>query len=146
MNWRFDNFAYEVVGIPDLEVREEEEQPCEEEAEFLSSEKQLETLALAREILERHGGLCDEARKAFGNCQRHLRNEKTAYMKQITIFDQFLTNKSSFLSSLAVCIPLLCAYIGRPPKAMLIAGDHCNYHYPSDSFFSGHVEFYSSQV
>ena len=34
----FQQLAYEVAGIPDPEVCEEEEHPCEEEAEFLSAE------------------------------------------------------------------------------------------------------------
>lgn len=87
----------------------EEEQPCKDEAEFLFAEKGLKTLALAREILERHGGLCGEAKMALSDCQKHSRTEKTASMKQSTIFVHFLTTKSSFLFSFAVWIPLLCA-------------------------------------
>lgn len=48
-------------------------------------------VTFARKTLERHGGLFDEAREGFSNCQRLARTEKRASMKQTTIFDHTLT-------------------------------------------------------
>lgn len=84
------SLANDVANIDDQELVEHVYEDHDDEVESLSMEKELETLALARSILERHGDLCDVSRNAFGNCQRRLRIEKTASMKQSTILDHFV--------------------------------------------------------
>lgn len=64
----FKELMYVSAGIPDPENRAENEDICEEEVELLSSEQELEVLALDRAILERHAELFDVRRKAFGSC------------------------------------------------------------------------------
>lgn len=55
----------------------------------LSISEQLECLAHARAILERHVELGDAGQKAFSGCQRALRHEKVGNMRQTTIVDHF---------------------------------------------------------
>jgi len=84
---------------------EEDTGVIEEEEGDLSAQKTLECLALARSILERHGGLCDVGRNAFSSCQRALRLEKNAAMRQTTILDHFKKIQSCSQLRPAYCIP-----------------------------------------
>lgn len=83
-----EQLGRDVAGTEVEEIEDEVVDQIETE-EALSLEQELQCLAQARSILERHGGLCEAGRKAFSNCQRSLRLEKVASMKQTSILDHF---------------------------------------------------------
>lgn len=85
----YDDLVREVAGIEDDEA-EQEEQIVTAEEDFYTIEQQLQSLAIARAVLEQHAPLSVDFRQAFCNCQRKLRLEKQRGMKQTTILDHFV--------------------------------------------------------
>ena len=82
-----EELGREVAGMEEETFQLDEPDPDEEEQ--MSIEEELACLARARAILERQGELSDSGRMGFSSCQRALRLEKLASMKQTTILDHF---------------------------------------------------------
>lgn len=83
-----EDLAREVAGM-DADSAAESDTELQEEGDVMSVQQELHVLAQARSILEKNGGLCEEGRKAFYKCQRSLRLEKVASMRQTSILDHF---------------------------------------------------------
>ena len=87
-----EELRYEVAGVDTVAQSSDGEDSVEVDDSMMTTAQELECLAIARSILERHGVLGEEGRKAFGTSQRLLREEKRASMVQTKISDHFSTN------------------------------------------------------
>lgn len=86
-----EELRYEVAGVDIVTQSSDGEESVEVDDSMMTTAQELECLAIARSILERHGVLGEEGRKAFGTSQRLLREEKRASMVQTKISDHFST-------------------------------------------------------
>ena len=84
-----EDLGREIAGVPDSASDAELSGDDSEEEELYSVRKQLQSLAIAKETLERHGHLTEACSKAFYNCQHELRLEKQRGLAQTNIEDFF---------------------------------------------------------